>query len=137
MKINENSWHFRLVRFNSYYKARDLREYGGSFCSYFWSVVWAFLACTARFVLCLLIGWLFIYQPVSYLWAPTDEKLVMIILWVAAITIANLVGLMIFIKNKIPKKKKIENKEPNILVEYIRAKKQKFCPIIEIVKENK
>lgn len=137
MKINEKSWHFRLLQQTCYSKARRYQNNGGSLCGYFWSVVWELVCLASMAFLMLGALWIFVYQPISYIWAPDDDKFVIVMIWAILLGVgaASFVG--VYIHKKLPKKDKNKTKEPNILVEYIRAKKQKFCPIIEIVKEEK
>lgn len=135
MEINEKSWHFRLVQFTTYHSARNIREYGGTLCEYFWLVVYAIFSNTCKAVAVFFLAWLFIYQPVSYIWAPDDSKLLLVFMWAFFFVLAGIVFAIFFIRDKLRNRNRVHKvKQPNIVVEYIRAKKQKFCPVIKIVK---
>lgn len=135
MEINEKSWHFRLVKFTTYQSARNIRDYGGTLCEYFWLVVFAIFANIFKAAGVLFLTWLFIYNPVSYIWAPDDSKLLLIFMWVSFFVLVGIVFAVFFIRDKLRNRNRVHKvKQPNIVIEYLRAKKQKFCPVIKIVK---
>lgn len=135
MEINEKSWHFRLVKFTSYQSARNIRDYGGTLCEYFWLVVFAIFLNIVKATGALFLAWLFIYNPVSYIWAPDDSKLLLVFMWAFFFAASGIVFASIFIRDKLQSRTPINKvKQPSIVIEYLRAKKQKFCPVIKIVK---
>lgn len=141
MEINPTSWHFRAIKYAYRMKAYDYQQWGTTLCGYFWSVFFACLTIFAKLLVVFFILWLLVYNPISYLWAPTVEKLMIAIIWGCALGFAVFAfGGMYLIQKyrswseKRPVKKQ---KQPNILVEYIKARKEKFCPIVKIVDPNK
>lgn len=135
MEINEKSWHFRLVRFTTYQSARNISDYGGTLCKYFWLVVYAIVVNIFKAAVVLFLVWLFIYNPVSYIWAPDDSKLFLIFMWASFFVLVGIVFAVFFIRDKLRNRNRVHKvKQPNIVIEYLRAKKQKFCPVIKIVK---
>lgn len=135
MEINEKSWHFRLVRFTTYQSARNISDYGGTLCKYFWLVVYAIVVNIFKAAGVMFLVWLFIYNPVSYIWAPDDSKLLLIFMWVSLFVLVGIVFAIFFIRDKLRNRNRVHKvKQPNIVIEYLRAKKQKFCPVIKIVK---
>lgn len=135
MEINEKSWHFRLVKFTTYQSARNISDYGGTLCKYFWLVVYAIVVNIFKAAGVMFLVWLFIYNPVSYIWAPDDSKLLLIFMWVSLFVLVGIVFAIFFIRDKLRNRNRVHKvKQPNIVIEYLRAKKQKFCPVIKIVK---
>ena len=151
MKINMNSWHFRLVD--------KIRPFGRpprqDLCGYFWQVTLStLLALVIGLMGCILIlGVLYIvasavsfvaaffYPPwMEYLTSLSDENLIRstlalgLIFWVGAAVFGAFVAVSAVnqrLRNRPPAG------EPGLAVSYIQAKKAKICPIIEFVDEEK
>lgn len=138
MILSRNSWHFKLA--SSIFTGTMIRaEMSGkiSLCSYFWLVVFAGLLNLAAIV-GLLIGLTCIFSimvvaPITWLVAGLAGPQ-------AAIAAAIWSGIVIsavwpYITRWWHTRKRSEPrtpKQPNILVEYIKAKKSKVCPIMEV-----
>lgn len=139
MRVSEQSWHLRYVRWlqsspdkakNGAYMPRDL-------CSYFWKVVGS-VAAPAIGVpwLLFVVGWI-IWQFIE------DWKLALLILGgiVGGLTLLALIaigGTALF-GNRPPKPKKVKKpkhkKEPGLIRSYMSARKRRVCPLIEVVKD--
>lgn len=139
MKISKNTWHYKMVteRFcytNGWRACNNL-------CLYFWQVV-------ARFLMGFALGLLAISPVVTVIAIITNYMPPLVTPFVATgLTFAALcmIAGVIFIWEKTEdlirhtkwKRKSLEPKEkkPNLLIEYIKAKKEKMCPIIEFEKD--
>ena len=135
MNISKNSWHYRLLgKF-------DLFGVPSSLCPYFWAVVASlFIVVTAGVsVITLVIS--FASAPLALFYSMDEiveiSKLLAGVVslgfveWVFVCFMFFIWGTVVGIKYI---KRKIQNqsvdKEPNILVEYVKAKHKKFCPKI-------
>jgi hypothetical protein len=102
MKISKNSWHYRFLNYFDW----PLKD-ASNLCTYFWGYV----LCLLMLVLfCLLIP----IFGIAYLWMRVWESD-----WLENW------------RNKRKPLKDQRSKQPSIIVEYIRAKKNKICPPIE------
>lgn len=141
MNISKNSWHYRVCDWYSWVPSNSL-------CLYFWQVVWA---CVLSFILIpfaivfvgfMLLG-VFPFIIGSTLTGNFHQDIhlmswyTILVSWsvgagiFAVIGVAGLLKLLyddkIIFKNR--KEKDVE-KEPNLVVEWVRAKKAKVCPVI-------
>jgi hypothetical protein len=137
MKISERSWHLRFVRwvnddgamfkrwfnptpndeFNAPYQPHDL-------CRYFW----AFVASIGMLLILIGIGGVtfLICQTVYWTW-----RVLSWVVWHALVSPA------VSVWDAIPKRHRREPKgPPNLVVAFIRAKKRRVCPLIEVTKES-
>lgn len=148
MIISKNSWHYKLLTdkmfgfFNPVFYDMDISR---SLCIYFWQVI---LVIALRILLAIIV-----ISPLHVLLAfgldghvVTGSGILDIFFFINFLTgliVSGLLGLSIVlgslkliywkIEEYLPEKKKQEKKpkQPNILVEYIKAKKEKVCPMIE------
>jgi len=116
MKINRKSWHYRIRKFWSFDDARNL-------CSYFWSTVWAtalfpIVPVVALFVL------LFLTAPLWGIWIDSQGFNIII-------GIFEIFGLCVFWYEYRKEEYKHTVREPSLVKEFVKAKKQKICPLIE------
>jgi hypothetical protein len=122
MKIRRESWHYGLiVRFFNWYAPDNL-------CAYFWKLVSAIIVLIGIPLLIFAILGIVIYAWVSSpQWASNTILLVFIVSGavVPAITIHYLRKLTGGPVAEIPK--------DSLVVEYIKTKKRKVCPLIEYV----
>lgn len=149
MKVNKNSWHYRLLT-GEIFGIEGINSWNvsSSLCLYFWQVVFALLwkGVALFFLIPFVINALLI-MPMTFIlgWITTGvmlqgdtglTKLVieLIVIIGCVITWAGL-SLYTFLKDKTDLAGVVE-KEPNLFVEYIKAKKNKLCPIIEFVEED-
>lgn len=144
MKVSKNSWHYKLLTkgvfgfgFVSRHKVRQ------DLCRYFWQVAGTIFGTFVLFlvIIPLVVGG-FVVVPLSELvaWIVTGTyvsgtpgfalgiaPLVMLIL----ITVGLIVG---YIKKRV--KAVSAHSEPNLAVEWVKAKKSKVCPSITFVDEG-
>ncbi len=133
MKISSTSWHYRLWHLNRF---RD--DCPTSLCSYFWQV-------TGRIVLFfgVPLGVVAFLAYLLYYYATTNLSGLLTVLAVigAVVAVAGLTGLATWWQDRRwtasldefgnpPKRKR---KQPNLVVAWIKAKKEKVCPRIEVV----
>ncbi len=158
MKISKNSWHYKMLKqgafgcFNHYKPSNSL-------CLYFWQVAFQI---GALFLWLPLMGFLFVsvfavgplllvatwflagelltsheamMQILPEMLAPLIAAGVIgLILYAAAIVAFSCAGLSILSK-KIRANQVVDSK-PSLVIEYVKAKKQKICPILEFTDDN-
>lgn len=145
MKISKDSWHYKMLtnRFmflTGWYGFNISR----SLCLYFWQVVFRFLsgvsvalAATGPIVLGLDIATGFIQtigglglQTFLNTWAALGIFTgLMAIAYAILIVLAFVAEGVDTISQRIPSREK--KKEPSLLVSYVKAKKDKVCPVLE------
>ena len=144
MDINKKSWHYQFV--DSVFK-----NVSRSLCVYFWQVVWSIIVNTTAAILSIGVFLCMSGMGLFLLSAPffsTDPltSILSFVLW--AYLLFNMQGLLtdmltrsnpdsVFLKeiklfNK-PEKSLTKDKEPNIIIEYVKAKKEKICPNLNFV----
>lgn len=159
MKVNKNSWHYKLMNYFNFDIIVDLR-YGSNvtLCRYFWNVIGSIIALLGAITLGIcatalasLVLMAFVIAPISYLtqsylgfgW-DTASEIGVVMIWICWVVLPFFVGLEDAIKGNMkvfPNWMKIKLPEPapetkpNILVEYVKARKNKFCPLVELDKE--
>lgn len=136
MNLNSNSWHFRLVKHVLPSSSFDIRWRGQvSLCNYFWLVAWAMFVTTL--MTCVAVGmvsgavWLMVCAPLVWLFtgALADAAFVGAVIW-GGMVFAILAD---YIERKLSERgHRIVHKKPNLLVEYVKAKKAKVCPILKV-----
>ena len=146
MKVNKNSWHYRLLTGDIFgIQGVNSWNVSSSLCLYFWQVVFMLLwkGVALFFLTPFVINSLLILPLVSTLGLITTGVIVqgdtgltvlvmeLIVIIVFVIVLAGL-SLYTFLKDKTDLADVVE-KDPNLFVEYIKAKKNKLCPIIEFV----
>lgn len=144
MKMSVNSWHFRIYNYVNGYPSHI------SLCKYFWSAIgstlilplvalWRLFSVDTqdKITLSICIGVLVAFN-IAWAWFN----------WLALLSVYGGIGAMLgiiygvnWLKNKFyhpkpkpPKAKKpktVKAKHPNIVLEYLKARKRKVCPIIE------
>lgn len=161
LKISENAWHYKLhnivrdpvnfvyddrkdrgwLKYDSVYKRQP-----NSLCSYFWSTVLCILLTIVGAILAVAIALLAVVT------VPIWGVIVLIVYFAHKLYLRRKENKKK--QNEEFKKKYIEEngweawldyywghnkppKEPNLLWEFIKAKKNRVCPLIEIVKEEK
>ena len=146
MKVHKNSWHYRLLTGDIFgIQGVNSWNVSSSLCLYFWQVVFMLLwkGVALFFLTPFVINSLLILPLVSTLGLITTGVIVqgdtgltvlvmeLIVIIVFVIVLAGL-SLYTFLKDKTDLADVVE-KDPNLFVEYIKAKKNKLCPIIEFV----
>jgi len=162
MNINKSSWHFKLLDMLDFKLVRKLCKGGTvTLCQYFWNVIGAVLLgiVTGSVITFLVIGGLFIASTMlnglviffGASWLPIIEAssflyinhgvglflatlMGIAFIWQTAIDQVN-AGLIVPHWLKLPKRvvaKPEKEGKPNILFEYVKAKKNKFCPVVRL-----
>lgn len=130
MIINKDSWHYKLVK-NMSNKAMPT-----TLCSYFWTVVGAILEVLSLVALSLLaIGCIISVILVATLgiYVVTGAE----IIWVLGCQLILIKGALIiyretpyYIREMYKREHQVKARKPSLLMEYLRAKKEKVCPYI-------
>lgn len=138
MEVSKNAWHYKILMTETQAKIRN----GTSLCSYFWDVVftvfaWIFIGIMSLVVIvCVLTGLFYIL----YAWYFMIGSLVGVETFstelIRVSLVLNYVGIFCWfvfsIKRLLSKLKNGEIlKSDNLAFEYIKAKKQKICPVIQ------
>jgi len=135
MRVKINSWHYKLICFADFGIPNNL-------CAYFWKVVFSalFLVAMAIFVLFLAATATIAVTSFIWVWFFGIEYEIGIF----AMIMYCFVGFFILHSKSYPQRGiwaveivgRRESTEPNLLIEWIRAKKQKICPMIEFIDES-
>lgn len=115
MKVSRSSWHYKFITYNGFntYTTTNL-------CGYFWLLVWSILFyLSTRFVL----AWVFVGPYISYLTGDIGYSVI-------TIAVAIMGGVVVLGHLTDYLTNKYTQQEPNILLEYLKAKKKKVCPLI-------
>lgn len=136
MQVNKKSWHFRLAVWSKEYEHRvpgDLCGYmrtvaGGAFKMIAIAVFLSIALGIASVSLISSVAWVLLAFPgEEWRFHPFAVIGTTIFLMSAVVT---LIGLSCSVKNKIASKKD-PDLEPGLIRSYIKAKKEKICPILE------
>ena len=136
MRINKNSWHYRLIQFADKIPSKNL-------CMYFWQVIgcsFMFLIMSIVIAAALTLIPLSMFGPI-FMALSSAIEVFGIILWMITGFISLgfakdwvLTNPKHWLSRNIWKRKEhVKDKEPNIVFEYIKAKKRKVCPPLEFV----
>lgn len=129
MKVNKNSWHYKILTERFCFMEGWYECYiSGSLCLYFWQVMFRLFLGVGLGLLVVspLFSWTIILLGLDPSVLGATGVLVLI-MGLTATSAAIYIG-MEFIVSK--------EKEPNLVVEYIKSKKNKVCPIIEFVEKD-
>lgn len=127
MRINRNSWHYKIAMWLEVGEPRDLCEYAKTFL----------LSCLLGgvvLVACALLGGFIVLAPFIALSAvSTFGTVFVMLLWLGVVWVT--AGIFIPF---IPEDHSLRTilwrsppRQPSIIAEYFRARKDKFCPFIE------
>jgi len=145
MKISKDSWHYRVCNSFSWMPSTSL-------CLYFWQVVWAsFLNFILIPVAVLLLVSLFLFgvplilgsvlvrgfQEIAF-----ENLHTMFYCWgLGFLTMLGMIGCfvmkMLYDEGMLWQREETVEKEPSIVVEWIKAKKRKVCPVITFTNKEK
>lgn len=153
MNINKNSWHFKLLKHFYHEVVYDLSHgHNVTLCSYFWSVVGALLKVLAIIggvtvvtagVGIILYGF---FGSLMYLLLPLtgplfDYKLyevgLSVLIFALCITVVGgimgaITGDMKVVPNYLKHNKTEYNKPPSLFLSWLKAKKDKVCPLVKL-----
>lgn len=138
MKISTNSWHYKVLGWA--FKC-SVRHDNVGICKYFWMVVaslfwYVILSLGAISAVAVFSGWIPILLWQWYTGVMVSQDFFEFSL--AMFTVLSLGAgaslLVVFGKPLLRKRKRKE--PPNILFEYVKAKKQKVCPLVEVVDDD-
>lgn len=160
MKINRDSWHFKLIQEYDRDLAWELKHgFRISFCKYFWCVMWCFPKLLALFLMLALLAamaftgfCLLIVYPLNFLLIGLFDivlledtsgigsfGMVLSLMLTVCLSFAmafqgdlKVVPKYLKLPAKEPKPKVNIDKKPNIFLEYIKAKKAKMCPLVTL-----
>lgn len=139
MIIRKNSWHFKVVDFYDNVYTWQIERKGTTLCDYFWKVVESLMAIiiSGLTLAALITSFVFILviTPVLVLFVGTTSSAILGVVPVSGFLWACIIAgcIAAFVQqNSSPSVKK---KEPGLIMSYIRAKKQKFCPRVEVKDE--
>lgn len=160
MKINRDSWHFKLIQEYDRDLAWELKNgYRISFCKYFWCVMWCFPKMFAVFLMLVTLAafaftgfCLLIVYPLNFLLIGLfdivlleDPKGIGIFGMLLSLSLTVVISFTLAFQGdlkvvpkylkfpeKQPKPKANIEKRPNIFLEYIKAKKAKMCPLVTL-----
>lgn len=140
MIISKNSWHYKIIT-EKFCFLQPILYPSNNLCLYFWSVIFRFIQGISTYlvlaspIVSLIVVFLMDSQNVPLfvgLWAFTG----FIVSGITLVFALVFIGVIVvdysnkLIKKHSPKTSKKE-KKPNLFIAYIKAKKQKICPIIE------
>jgi hypothetical protein len=133
MTVRKSSWHYRLWKLGreSYSEPRDL-------CRYFWHLTLIKIVGPLTLISLVFVG---IGALLYVIWGhPTETAL---ITFAAIVGIGLLAGVVWLVERMIERhrvQRRLQQlappkppKEPNILWEYLKARKRKVCPLITVV----
>lgn len=138
MKINKKSWHYQLQR-NFGIRLEYCKI---SLCGYFWSTVFCLLICALLMVMIVPAIMVLSILPSSFF--IVKEPSLINVSGFLHIYILSFLWYMyrfeseyyqVHREKKRSIKKNCPKKEPGLLISYIRARKEKICPLIEFEDE--
>lgn len=133
MKINTSSWHYRLLRAFDYWPENNL-------CGYVRQIIGALIMSVISAMLMLGVAF-FIITPIYCAIFQVGVHETVFCVFSALYLMFGAVAINTYRQMRLSGgiwhtpifERKEKDSQPNILVEFIRAKKQKICPTIEFV----
>lgn len=138
MKVSRDSWHYKILMDEHKLKTRN----GVSLCLYFWMVVfnifaWCLIGVLAPAVACVFLGIVYLTGYVWYFmvagWfgvGSFDTNAIEMSFIINSIFLVIWIFSMFVRYNN--KEKDKQKSSDNLFVEYVKAKKRKVCPLIEV-----
>ena len=154
MKIKASSWHYRYI-FSSLISERDYVNNHNklSLCQY----ICLFLRATSNYVFAFammvffiapigfflwsipsmfLVGWNILYDTIAlvgFVFILTLATIIVGITWVEFKVARKIGKVLSSLSTRVDDTSAVKINEPNIFIEWIKAKKEKICPIIEVI----
>jgi hypothetical protein len=119
MDIQRSAWHCKISNWNRMEKTND------NLCSYFWRLVSNVCGFIGKGLIILALT---LIAGFSCYWIVTDPILLIIVLWMTSSAFLPPFAIY-FLRKKLGKSP--EMPYGNIFIEYIKARKEKVCPIIK------
>lgn len=162
MNINKNSWHFK---FNLWYKSNNMWKMPKTLCGYFWTtvmhIIMSIVVIGFLSMVCWLFGWPILTELAIFSWLTSAVPVwavhvlgvpVGLIAWSAVV--GSVVGVTIGTGNLIhnmKEKRRVKRydemvkrveaglppEEHNVFWGFIKARKEKVCPLIDYVEGEK
>ena len=161
MNINKNSWHYKM---NFWFKSGNIWKMPKTLCGYFWTTVQHLVMCTVLAIVVSAVG-MMIGAPLVVdaglgAWLGISST---VLTWVVS-AIVGIISVVVFLAGSVftmfsivfgfsklaetlkERKAKKENarisaglpvKEAPMVIQYLKARKQKICPMIDYVEGEK
>jgi len=124
MKISRNSWHYKLRHWGS-----SIRRYESpTLCHYFWWLTLKIVVAVGLAFFLGALGMVFIYSIIDFFKSPFFISNSIAVVTIVLMVVLPLLTIL-FIREKLGRP--IKTPGSSILTEYIKAKKNKLCPLIE------
>lgn len=131
MKISKKSWHYRFLK-------AQRRAVPVSLCPYFWAVVFEALKMlvigASLLVIAMFVAMVLFVTPIGYMfdasWVTEKEIGASVTFWAAIIIMTTVGGTRHFYR-RLRQNRPVVHKESNIVTAYIKARKEKICPMLE------
>lgn len=136
MKVNRNSWHYRLWRWGRDDRYSHKRSEPRDLCRYFWHIA------IVKMLLPLIGASLIVAGIVAIVIKAANDPLTVGLVILAILGgLAVAFGLAEFFDRRADLRQRREwdpslRKEPGIVRQYLRARKRRICPLIEVVDEE-
>jgi predicted RND superfamily exporter protein len=137
MKVKKSSWHYRLWKFG-----RDGKSEPRDLCRYFWHLA------LVKILLPVAAGFMIVVGFITLAWIIATNLVITAVTIVVGLILAGLVVLgvkLIQRSSERAKQRKREKalkgpeppKDPSPFWEYLKARKRKVCPLIQVVDDGK
>ena len=124
MEINRNSWHYKVYKRFWFCDSDNL-------CEYFWKFIWSFIIYSLFFLWVIAIVICIIMAIVKAPWVALT--MLVGVLFIAFSIILPILTIKQFRKVYSPEQTALAPKTSNILMEYLKAVKGKYCPRINYI----
>ncbi len=124
MIVKKDSWHYKLAE--GIWKETNIPEAGNNLCKYFWMVVWAGFVLLVPLALCLLLITVVVVAFYGDLY--TSISTAILVIYFLSIFLLPIFAVNCF---RDYFGENIEISTPTILSEYVKAKKNRICPMID------
>lgn len=134
MKVNSNSWHYKLLNHVLSDSADEVRKGSVGLCEYFWKVCWSAFLGVGIIALAIFFSFTLV-APLLY-WAGVPLLLDFVAVGVFWYAIAGMCLSIAGVRYVYLKwSYRVGDRPPSLLMERIKAHKAKVCPLIEFEEE--
>src|SRR5688572_12688718 len=133
MRVRKSSWHYRLWRFGRESHTSQPRD----LCRYFWHLALIKVLLPTALAAMVLTG---IITVLVVIWNNPLEAAITVALTV--VTVGLVVGIVLLARRRHQASEREEplgpppKKEPSVLSQFISSRKQKICPLIEVIDDR-